>query len=239
MRLSHHDYRRVNDAVVLLYRLAFTEGPLKAIVEVLPRTIGGTISCASICRPGIVDFAVSHPIQLPDPVENEPVMLQHPRVNQPQGGVFKISDVVSRVSWHRQDFYHFMLPYLILEDDLGIDLALPDGSVLRACMMRDVRTFREEDREIFSLLLPHFISLLSPPTSRTGSLAGLGLTRREQDVLHWVAEGKTNAETAAILHIAPGTVKVHLERIYEKLGVENRHNAARKALEAMNPRAIF
>ena len=52
------------------------------------------------------------------------------------------------------------------------------------------------------------------------------LTRREREVLFWLAHGKSNAEIAAILTIKPATVGKHLERIYPKLGVENRTAAA-------------
>jgi DNA-binding CsgD family transcriptional regulator len=52
------------------------------------------------------------------------------------------------------------------------------------------------------------------------------LTPREQQVLTWLAEGKTNAEIARILVAAPGTVGKHLEHIYEKLGVHTRTAAA-------------
>jgi DNA-binding CsgD family transcriptional regulator len=51
-------------------------------------------------------------------------------------------------------------------------------------------------------------------------------SRREREVLHWVAQGKTNAEIASILGVSFGTVKRHLENAYPKLGVENRHAAA-------------
>jgi DNA-binding CsgD family transcriptional regulator len=53
-----------------------------------------------------------------------------------------------------------------------------------------------------------------------------GLTPREQQVLGWVTEGKTNAEIAGILVTAPGTVRKHLEHIYAKLGVHARTAAA-------------
>lgn len=49
-----------------------------------------------------------------------------------------------------------------------------------------------------------------------------GLTAREAEVLRWVAQGKTNIETAIILGTKPATVKKHLERIYVKLRVETR-----------------
>ncbi len=45
-------------------------------------------------------------------------------------------------------------------------------------------------------------------------------------MLTWVAQGKTNEEIGAILSISPRTVGKHLERIYEKLGVEIRTSAA-------------
>ena len=48
------------------------------------------------------------------------------------------------------------------------------------------------------------------------------LTTRERDVLSWVARGKTNAEVAELLWLAPSTVRKHLENVYAKLGVSTR-----------------
>ena len=52
------------------------------------------------------------------------------------------------------------------------------------------------------------------------------LTPRERQVLFWVARGKSNSDTGTILGISPSTVGKHLERIYQKLGVENRTAAS-------------
>ena len=60
--------------------------------------------------------------------------------------------------------------------------------------------------------------------------ASLPLTAREREVLRWVAAGKTDRDIAAILAISPRTVHKHLQRIYEKLGVETRTAAAMRAL---------
>jgi DNA-binding CsgD family transcriptional regulator len=54
----------------------------------------------------------------------------------------------------------------------------------------------------------------------------LGLTAREQQILAWVARGKTNPEIAEILWITPSTVRKHLENVYAKLGVRTRTAAA-------------
>jgi DNA-binding CsgD family transcriptional regulator len=60
----------------------------------------------------------------------------------------------------------------------------------------------------------------------TETLAALGLSPREAQVLAWVAEGKTNSEIGIILGARPRTVAKHLERIFRKLGVETRTAAA-------------
>ncbi len=56
--------------------------------------------------------------------------------------------------------------------------------------------------------------------------AFLGLSPRESEILGWVTQGKTNPEISMILGISRRTVQKHLERIYIKLGVENRTAAA-------------
>jgi DNA-binding CsgD family transcriptional regulator len=57
------------------------------------------------------------------------------------------------------------------------------------------------------------------------------LTRREAEVLSWVAQGKANWAIGKILNLSPGTVRKHLQHIYSKLGVENRTAAALCALQ--------
>ena len=49
-----------------------------------------------------------------------------------------------------------------------------------------------------------------------------GLSKRESEVLNWVAQGKTNRKIGSILQISPRTVGKHLEHIFGKLGVESR-----------------
>jgi DNA-binding CsgD family transcriptional regulator len=61
----------------------------------------------------------------------------------------------------------------------------------------------------------------------------LGLTVREQQILSWVARGKTNPEIAEILWITPSTVRKHLENVYAKLGVRTRTAAAARFLQVL------
>jgi DNA-binding CsgD family transcriptional regulator len=48
------------------------------------------------------------------------------------------------------------------------------------------------------------------------------LTKREEEIAHMVAEGLPNHEISSQLGLSPHTVKNHLFRIYEKLGISNR-----------------
>lgn len=67
--------------------------------------------------------------------------------------------------------------------------------------------------------------------SRWQQPSRVSLTERERDVLRHVALGDGNKQIAAALGIAEPTVKAHLVRVFEKLGVENRTAAARVARE--------
>jgi DNA-binding NarL/FixJ family response regulator len=66
----------------------------------------------------------------------------------------------------------------------------------------------------------------SPGTSNDESELGLGsLTAREREVLNLLARGNSNREIAEELFITNKTVKNHLSRIYEKIGVHSRAEA--------------
>ncbi|MBI1212743.1 MAG: hypothetical protein GC190_14860 [Alphaproteobacteria bacterium] len=54
------------------------------------------------------------------------------------------------------------------------------------------------------------------------------LTRRESECLHWVGEGKTDAEVGKILDISGRTVRFHINNAKRKLGVTSRIQAVTK-----------
>jgi DNA-binding CsgD family transcriptional regulator len=76
-----------------------------------------------------------------------------------------------------------------------------------------------------------FLAQPGPPDPNA-PLRALGLTARQAEVLHWVAQGKTNPEIGIILGVSALTVKKHLESVFHTLGVENRTSAVVIALEA-------
>jgi len=64
-------------------------------------------------------------------------------------------------------------------------------------------------------------------------LRGLGLTRRQAEILALLAAGAGVAEIATDLYLSPATVRKHLENVYERLGVHTRAEAIAKARTAV------
>lgn len=114
-----------------------------------------------------------------------------------------------------------------LFSDNGVVPQLPEPLILDRLGQRLVVRFVSDPEENRHLLLLEKQTL--PFSTRT--LKSLGLTRREAEILVWIARGKTNNEVAKLLYISPRTVKKHLEHIYQKLGVESRTEAVSRALE--------
>ena len=70
------------------------------------------------------------------------------------------------------------------------------------------------------------------PVARPASPARVesaGLTKREREILSFVAEGNTNGQVARSLWVTEQTVKFHLANIFRKLDVTNRTQASRWA----------
>lgn len=167
------------------------------------------------------------------------------------GNALALSDFVARPRLGRLAIYRDYYRRLGLEDDLNITFNRGEIATC-AAVLRSRRGFRNEERELMNALRPHFkqawanaatITELArastaAPIAKTAWAPDplelrFGLTPREAEVLLWVAQGKTNPETAAILGIRPYTVRTHLERIFTKLGVENRQAAGLRAIEVL------
>lgn len=68
----------------------------------------------------------------------------------------------------------------------------------------------------------------APAPAPASKPAELPLSPRELEVAKLVAEGMTNAEIGARLHISPATVGRHLSNVYERLGIHSRAALAAK-----------
>jgi DNA-binding NarL/FixJ family response regulator len=126
------------------------------------------------------------------------------------------------------DFFH----QTQLEYNLHVPVESAEG-VAAIGVANHRRDFSERDRTMFNLIRPHFNQAQRNAElatqrlrARTKPLAAYNLTPRETEVAGWLSQGKTNPEIAIILQTRPRTIEKHMEKILEKLGVENRTAAA-------------
>ena len=75
------------------------------------------------------------------------------------------------------------------------------------------------------------VKLLKQLTHPTPIKDTCGLSAREMEIIHYVVKGASNREIGVALFISEKTVKNHLSSIFRKLGVEDRTQAALKAVK--------
>jgi DNA-binding CsgD family transcriptional regulator len=117
--------------------------------------------------------------------------------------------------------YNVMLP-LVADGELDyrIELWRSDGP-----------DFSDREQMVLALLRPHLAELeLAQRRRHTAPL----LTPRQTELLRLVADGLTNRQVANRLFLSEGTVRRHLENIYERLGVTSR-TAAAAYVSRLNP----
>jgi DNA-binding CsgD family transcriptional regulator len=141
-----------------------------------------------------------------------------------------LSDCVDRRALKRLQLYdEFFHPFGV-EYSLSVRINLSSARAVDLGCTRAVKDFSERDRAILDVLRPllaHLLRLGNPHPA----FDDVGLTRREQEVLGLVATGLSNAEIAATLFIAAGTVKKHVDNIFKKLDVRNRTQASTWSLQ--------
>jgi DNA-binding CsgD family transcriptional regulator len=155
-------------------------------------------------------------------------------VEQGPESAMMFSDFFSRPQLLRSNLYNEFYRHIGIGRSLSAAV-FDSGRVYSLNVLRDVRAreFTERDRSMLELLRPHFeqarrnaVLYEGRQTRRARPLAVYDLTPRETDVAGWLAKGKTNGEIATILGASPRTVEKHVEKVLEKLGVENRTAAA-------------
>jgi DNA-binding CsgD family transcriptional regulator len=156
----------------------------------------------------------------------------------------RMSDVIGRRRYHDSPFYReYFLP-VGLDHVLDIGLST-EGQRYRSVLLirgHDAPDFSDRDRAVLELLRPHLRAREAraelqrrardsdrPAAESDVAAAPRSLTAREREILRLVREGKTNAEIAGELWVSPGTVKKHLEHVYDKLGVTSRAAAVTAA----------
>jgi DNA-binding NarL/FixJ family response regulator len=96
-------------------------------------------------------------------------------------------------------------------------------------LLRSVRGIRRGDLPMSRVFAAHVVDELARAARRgSGTAPASGLSTREEEVLHLLADGLTDREIAENLQISPRTVETHVSNVLHKLGVRNRAEAARR-----------
>ncbi len=101
----------------------------------------------------------------------------------------------------------------------------PDARGAAGQLQQEARAGRFDAESVDAVLVAagHRVSRATPRSA--------GLTAREVEVLRLVAQGRSNREIATELFIAEKTARNHVERVYTKLGVNNRTQATLAAID--------
>ncbi|CCH33398.1 response regulator transcription factor [Actinosynnema sp. NPDC047251] len=99
-------------------------------------------------------------------------------------------------------------------------------------LLRALRAVHAGDAVIAASTTRRLLDHLAPALDPAAVQAVAALTGREREVLVAMARGRPNAEIAALLSVAEGTVKTHVGNILAKLHVRNRVQAVVTAYEA-------
>jgi DNA-binding CsgD family transcriptional regulator len=149
-------------------------------------------------------------------------------------GIVTIADFYSSRQWHSTGMYCDIYRPSGLEHELMLTLpAVPSlvsgsGRTLRLFLFRGPGSdFSEADRALLVLLRPHIYQAYLDAERRRHPVPRL--TPRQNDLLRLLAAGHTNTQIARRLGISEGTVRTHLENIYERLNVSSRTAAVTRA----------
>ncbi len=143
----------------------------------------------------------------------------------------KFSDFLSRTEQRRNLWYQGVMRPHSVQYECKLWLPAPSGVARGFFFSRGPRDrdFDERDRSVLTVLRPHLAAIRERWERRRRAP---GLTGRELEVLGLIREGLTNREIGDRLVIAPGTVRTHLENIFEKLDVHTRTAAVARAFSA-------
>jgi DNA-binding NarL/FixJ family response regulator len=105
-----------------------------------------------------------------------------------------------------------------------------DGYVLKCIGVNELAEIIKSFYAGKPMLSPYLVNLTVDSSPRVNE-QNLRLSFREREVLKAIAGGKGNKEISDVLFISPETVKSHIKKIFKKLNVKNRVEAAKFAIE--------
>jgi DNA-binding CsgD family transcriptional regulator len=184
----------------------------------------------------IVELMPSHPVM--------------PAVRAGARGAIRVTDCITQRQFRQTPHYVETLQPIDIHYQMVVTLDIP-GKIAGMTVNRD-KNFTDKEAMILHLLAPQIAlahrnaqeftaleqaAVQAIPTPE--ELQRVGVTPREGEVLHWVIQGKRDAEIAQILSASPRTVHNHVRSILQKLKTETRTAASLEAIERLRtPRGL-
>jgi len=148
--------------------------------------------------------------------------------------VLRISDFYSARQWHATGMYADYVRPAGFEHELMVCLPGAPGRTVRLMFLRGPgQDFSERDRALLALLRPRLQEAYAEAELRRRGVPPL--TPRQWDLLRLIAAGYTNAQIGRRLGVSEGTVRKHLENIYDRLQVSSRTAAVTRAFAWVTP----
>ena len=166
---------------------------------------------------------------------HDELRFQNPLLPTPAtvGRAWRMTDRITLSAYRRTDLYNLLGRPHDIEYSMDVWMRAPDGVVRGLTFDASKRDFGERERDLLDVLGRHLATVLGRRDPRLPRPAGdLGLTRREAEILAWVARGHTNEQIATALSLSNHTVRKHLENAFVRLGVHTRAAAIAKAYES-------
>lgn len=229
-------------AMVDLINVGYEDEPADGLPCAVLDGLGHLVSCESICffeldsrhqrcggqgcvhEPGLAPTFWSHYWDCPP--------CSYPERTGDFRSVMKISDFYSERQWHSSPMYVEYLRYFSVGHELIACLPAQPGKSIRLLLRRERGDFCERDRLVVTLLRPHLHAVYQDSQRRRAGTPKL--TVRQWELLRLVAAGHSNADIARLLFLSEGTVRKHLENIFERLHVSSRTAAVARALPLGN-----
>ncbi len=152
-------------------------------------------------------------------------------------GARRISDSIAFSRFRNGALYVDYYRRIGIDHAIAVPLHVDDRTLISFVLNRRRRDFSDRDRDVLDLATTTLAGIyrqLRPPrhAGRAPRRLLAALTARERQVIEWLVAGKTDRDIAVILGCSHRTVQKHLQRIYDKLGVETRTAAAVRWLGA-------
>ena len=144
----------------------------------------------------------------------------------PADGPLRMSEVISERELRRLEYYNDFLRPAHIRDRLRVWLWRSAEAAACVTLIRSDARFSDRDKAVMAVLQPPLAARRERSIDAGDRPGEAGLTIREAQVVALVATGRSNAEIARLLFLAPATVAKHLEHAYRKLRVTGRSEVA-------------